>query len=260
MLNYFNVSNEDIVRNIKISCKIPDVVEAIATQKIIAETALELGIKVEEEDLQTEADCVRLEKKLVKAKDTLSWLKKHHLSLDDFEELVHRNILSKKLANHLFTEQVERFFYEHQLNYVAAVTYEVILDDRDLALELFYALQEGEISFQEIARQYIQAPEIRRASGYQGIRHRTDFRPEIASAVFAATPPQILKPITTPTGVYLIWVEEIIQPQLDEKLRQKIITDLFSGWLKQQIEQQEIVIQFDLDSNSKSSKQLLTSA
>jgi len=33
--------------------------------------------------------------------------------------------------------------------------YEVVLDDEDLAMELFYALQEGEISFPE-AYQYIQ--------------------------------------------------------------------------------------------------------
>lgn len=125
------------------------------------------------------------------------------------------------------------------------VTYEVILDDEDLALELFYAIQEGEINFQEVARQYIQNTELRRSGGYRGRRHRKDFKPEIVAAVFAATSPQILKPIVTPKGVHLIWVEEIIQPQLDEKLRVKILADLFSAWLKQQIEQVEIVTQLE---------------
>ncbi|MBW4588130.1 peptidylprolyl isomerase [Aetokthonos hydrillicola Thurmond2011] len=260
MLKVLKVSSKDIVRNIKLACQIPHIVEAIAAEKIIADTARELGITVEEEELQLEGDRARLEKKLVKAKDTWAWLKKHHLSLDEFEEVVYNKVLSKKLADHLFSNQVERFFYEQQLNYVAAATYEVVLDDRDLALELFYALQEGEISFQEIARQYIQDPELRRASGYRGIRHRIDFRPDIATAVFAASPPQILKPITTPTGVYLILVEEIIQPQLNDKLRQTIITNLFSAWLQQQIQQQEIVVEIDSDNNSNSSSELLTSA
>ncbi|AUB35011.1 Parvulin-like peptidyl-prolyl isomerase [Nostoc flagelliforme CCNUN1] len=31
-------------------------------------------------------------------------------------------------------------------------------------------------------------------------------------------------------------VEELIEPQLDEMLRLKILSDLFSKWLKQQIE------------------------
>jgi parvulin-like peptidyl-prolyl isomerase len=257
MLKHLTISGEDIIRNIKLSCQIPSVVESLATQKIITEAALEVGIKVTPEELQQEGDNLRLEKKLVQAKDTWSWLKKHHLSLDDFEELARNKVLSRKLANHLFMKQVEQFFYEHQLDYIAAVTYEVILDERDLAFELFYALQEGEISFQEIARQYIQDPELRYAGGYQGIRQRIDFRPEIAAAVFAASPQQLLKPIVTAKGVYLIWVEEIIQPNLDEQLRQKIISDLFSAWLKQQIENLEIVTLLDLNTNLQQSEEQL---
>lgn len=249
------ITDLEIIHSIKLSRQIPDVVEAIATQKIITEAALEAGIQVEEAELQQEGDKLRLEQKLVKAKDTWNWLKKHRLSLSEFEELVHNNVLAKKLANHLFAPQIEKFFYENQLDYVGAVTYEVILDDRDLALELFYALEEGEISFPEIARLYIQEPQLRRAYGYQGIRHRKDFRPEIAAAVFLASAPEILKPISTPKGVYLIWVEEIIKPQLDEQLREKIISELFALWLKQQIECLEIVTPLDSDANLQPLKQ-----
>jgi parvulin-like peptidyl-prolyl isomerase len=243
------ISESDIIQSVKLSCQMPGVVEAIATQKIIAQAAQEAGIKVEEEELQQEGDKLRLEQKLVKAKDTWAWLKKHYLSLNEFEELVYNNVLSRKLANHLFSTQVEKFFYEHQLDYVAAVTYQVIFENRDLALELFYALEEGEISFSEIARLYIQEPELRRAYGYQGLQHRKDFRPEIAAAVFAASAPEVLKPIQTPKGVHLIEVHEIIQPQLDEQLRQTIITELFSDWLRKQIDFMEIAIQLDSDVN-----------
>jgi parvulin-like peptidyl-prolyl isomerase len=249
MSTLLTISPKDIIHTIKLSCHLPDLVEAIATQKIIADTALEAGITVTEEELQQEGDRLRFAKKLVKAADTLAWLKKHHLSVDEFEELVQNDLLSKKLANHLFADKVEPFFYQNKLNYVAAVTYEIIFDDRDVALELFYALQEGEVSFQQIAREYIINPEIRRAGGYQGIRRRAEFRPEIAAPVFAATPPEVLKPIATPKGVYLIWVEEIIQPELDEELRQKIITELFSDWLKQHIEKMEIITQLNSDTN-----------
>ncbi|MEB3179366.1 MAG: peptidylprolyl isomerase [Nostocaceae cyanobacterium] len=243
MPKIMNVSSQDIIHRLKLSCQIPGLMEAIATHKIITEAATALGITVSDNELQQEGDNLRVAYKLVKAKDTWSWLEKHHLSISDFEELVQTNVLSKKIAHHLFNQQVEKFFYAHQIEYIGAVTYEVIFNDRDLALELFYALQEGEISFPEITQQYIQNPELRRAFGYQGIRHRRDFRPEIAAAVFAAKPPQILKPITTPKGVHLIWVEEIIQPQLDEKLCFQIQQDLFSGWLKQQIMELEIMIQ-----------------
>ncbi len=257
MPHNLTISSSDIIHSLKLSCQIPDVVEAIASQSIIAEAAQEAGITVTPEELQQEGDNLRFAKKLVRAKDTWTWLETHHLSVNEFEELAYNNVLSKKLANHLFSAQLEKHFYEHQLEYVAAVTYEVVFEDRDLALELFYALEEGEVNFPEIARLYISEPELRRAYGYQGLRYRKDFRPEIAAGVFAAAPPEALKPITTPKGVHLIWVEEVIQPQLDEELRQKIITELFSDWLKQHINAVKIVTQINSDADVRSQEELI---
>ncbi|WP_017314973.1 peptidylprolyl isomerase [Mastigocladopsis repens] len=249
MLRVLNVSQEEILYHIRISCQIPSLLEGIATRKIIADAAKQADLKIEPEELQQAADNLRLANKLLKAEDTWAWLKKYHLSVDDFEELAYTNLLSNKLAMHLFADHIEPFFYEHELDYAGAVIYEVILDDEDLALEVFYALQECEISFQQIARQYIKEPALRRAGGYQGIRRHIDLKPEIAAAVFAANPPQILKPIMTPKGVHIILVEEIIQPQLDEQLRVKILGDLFAAWLKQQMAELEISAQIE-DGNS----------
>ncbi|MGB3638681.1 MAG: peptidylprolyl isomerase [Rivularia sp. (in: cyanobacteria)] len=257
MSNILSISPKEVIHHLKMSYQIPSVIEGIATRKIIADAASSAGITVEDDELQQEGDRVRFAKKLVKAADTFAWLKSHHLSIDEFEELVYNTVLSQKVARHLFSDKVEAFFYQNQLDFVAAVTYEVIFDDYELALELFYALQENELTFPEIAREYIQNPELRRAGGYQGVRHRKDFRPEIASSVFAATPPDVVKPIVTPKGVYLIWVEEIIQPELNEQLREQIVTDLFNGWLKQQIVQMEILTSFDADIDNQASPDLV---
>ena len=253
MKSKLSISPKEVIHHLKISCQVPGLIEEIATQKIIADTANSAGITVTEDELQQEGDRLRFAKKLVKAADTWAWLKMHHLSLDEFEQLVYNKVLSQKVAYHLFTDKVESFFYQNQLDFVTAATYEVIFDDYDLALELFYAIQEDELTFSEIAREYIGDPQLRRAGGYQGIQRRTDFRPEIASAVFAANPPEIIKPITTPKGIYLIWVEEIIQPQLNEQLREVIITDLFDVWLLEQIQQMEIITSFDLNFDNNTS-------
>jgi parvulin-like peptidyl-prolyl isomerase len=246
MDKHLKFSNQDIIRYLKLSCQVPSILEAIATQKIIAEAAENLGIELSVEELQQAADSMRFANRLLKADDTWNWLDKHYLTIDDFEEIAKTNSLYVKLAEHLFADKVEPFFYAHKIDYTGAVTYEVIIDDEDLALELFYALQEGEISFQEIARQYVQNPEIRRAGGYQGIRYRQDFRPEIAAAVFATSPPQLLKPIITPKGVHIINVEEIIEPELDEQRRIQILKNFFSGWLEQQMAELEVVAEFSV--------------
>lgn len=260
MSNNLSISATELIHNLKITCQIPAVVESIKKQKVIADSAREAGIVVDDEELQQEGDRLRFAKKLVKAAETWAWLKKHHLTLDDFEELAYQNVLSQKLAHHLFASKVEPLFYQNQLDYVAAVTYEVVLDDWDIALELFFAVHELEVTFQEIAREYISDPNLRRNGGFMGTKRRTDFRPEIAAAVFAASPPGIIKPVTTPKGVHLIWVEEIIQPKLDEQLQEKIVMELFESWLTQQTEQLEIVTQLDGFAVTSTSEQALKQA
>ncbi|MEQ8996473.1 MAG: peptidylprolyl isomerase [Coleofasciculus sp. B1-GNL1-01] len=235
MLQAITISHEDILHQVKLSCQIPDIVEQIVTRKIIANAAEEAGIKVETEELQKAANKFRLMNKLRSADDTWAWLQKHNLSLDEFEEIVYNRLMSTKLAAHLFANKIEPYFFEHQLDYAGVVMYEVILDDKDLAMELFYTIQEGEMSFYEVAHQYIQDIELRRKGGYRGIVRRKELKPEISAVVFVATPPQMVKPIVTSKGVHLILVEELIQPQLDNMLRHQIFSHLFSAWVKQQV-------------------------
>jgi parvulin-like peptidyl-prolyl isomerase len=113
--------------------------------------------------------------------------------------------------------------------------YEVVLDDEDLAMELFYSIQEGEMSFYDVAHKYIEDKELRRKGGYRGVLSRKDLKPEISAAVFAVTPPEILKPIVTSKGVHLILVEDIIERKLDNWLRNKLAADLFDDWLSKSL-------------------------
>ncbi|MBD2214062.1 peptidylprolyl isomerase [Nostoc linckia FACHB-104] len=245
MSQTITVSNQDILHIVKQYRQIPDLIEKIVTHKIIEITVSKLGIKVETEELQEAADNFRLMNALETSEDTWKWLEKHALSLDDFEELVYRNLLTNKLAQHLFLDKVEPYFFENQLEYAGAVIYEVILDDEDLAMELFYAIKEGETSFYDVANQYIQDIELRRQCGYLGKVNRKDLKPEISAAVFAAKPPQLLKPIITSKGVHLIMVEEIIQPELSEKLNYQIMSEFFDEWVKQHVAKFEIIKQLD---------------
>ncbi|OLT58006.1 foldase protein PrsA [Moorena bouillonii] len=241
------ITKDDILEEVKLSCKIPEIIEAITIRKLIASAAAEAGIQVETEELQDAADQFRILSQLGSAEDTWAWLEKHGMTLDEFETMVYNGAIYRKLANHLFADKVESYFYENQLDYAGVVMYDIIIDDEDLAMEVFYGIQEGEMSFYDVAHQYIQDKELRRSGGYQGVVSRENIKPEISAAVFAAKPPQVLKPIVTSKGVHLILVEEIIEPQLDDNLRSKILLNLFSEWTKQQVDQFEVTKNLDLD-------------
>lgn len=245
MTRVITISLKEIIQYLKMSCQVPSIAEAIATQKLISEAAA--GITVELAELQQAADAIRIANNLLTPESTLNWLTKHCLSVDELEEIAHNNVLSSKLAEQMLRDRVEPFFIEHQLDYMGAVLYEVVFEDEDLAMEIYYALQEGEVQFFTVAQQYGQDLEQRRMGGYRGKVPRSELRPEISAAVFASTPPQLLRPIVTQRGIHLIWVEEIVQPELNETLRMQILSDLFADWLKQQLEQVRLAVQLDAD-------------
>ncbi|EAZ92786.1 peptidylprolyl isomerase [Crocosphaera chwakensis] len=231
------VAVEEIIKEIKLSGKMREITEGLMNRRIITQEAERANIKVETEELQQAADQFRLRHNLESADQTHQWLTRSQLSIEDFEEILHFSIISGKLAKNLFDDKVEPYFYQNQLNYTEVIMYEIILDDEDLAMELYYAIDENEISFWDVAHQYIQDIELRRKGGYLGSVKRQELKPEISAAIFAANPPQLLKPIMTSQGIHLVFVEEIIQPELDEKKRHKILSDLFSEWLKGKINQ-----------------------
>lgn len=243
MTSTISIDYRDIYHQAKLSCQIPSLIEAIVTRKIVTSTVQEAKISVELEELQQAADGFRLFNQLQNAEETRTWLQKHDLTLDDFEELIYTSLVSDKLAQNLFADKVESYFIEHQLDFTGAVIYEIVLDDENLATEFFYAIEEKETTFYALARQYGKDLESKRKSGYRGFLRRRELKPEISAMVFAVdNTPQLLKPIVTSEGVSLILVEEIILPELNEELRWQITSHLFSEWLKQRIEETEIVV------------------
>lgn len=233
------ISNTDLIQHLKLSRQMPPLLTRIVNQKIIDRTASQENITLSEAELQTAADRFRYEHQLVSSKATLQWLQKYHLSVTEFERLIYNRVLTQKLAHHLFAKQIEPYFYSNQLNYYQAIIYEIVLDDFDLGMELYYGIQEEELSFWNLAREYITDLELRRRGGYQGKKMRSQLPPEIAAAVFApkAEIPIVLKPIAINKKTHLVYVEEVIQPNLDESLSQTILNQLFENWLNKQRQQ-----------------------
>jgi parvulin-like peptidyl-prolyl isomerase len=225
------IDDRESIYEAKISGKMPELTQRILRRRIIESESQKAGIAPTTAELQTAADKFRIVNKLASAEATQKWLRDRWLSVDDFEYMITQELLAQQLAEHLFGDRVENLFYQNMLDYSGAIIYEVILEDQNLAMEIFYSLQEGDLSFADVAHQYIPVPELRRRGGYIGKVGRKQLRPEISAAVFAAKPPQTLKPIVTAVGVHLIQVEEIIEPKLDDRLHQEILTDLFDRWL-----------------------------
>ena len=237
MSKNLSISSLELIERLKISCQLAPILKDTVYQQIIVDAVQTEGIEITELELQEAADKFRLQYNLYNPATTWEWLKKNHLTGDDFERLIRESIATSKLIQHLFGDRVEPYFYEHQLDFTQAVLYEIVFDNFDVALEQFYALQEQEITFAEVARRYIQEPNLRRQHGYRGVLSRTALNSAISVAVFTAKAPQLLKPIEIGKQAHLILVEEIIEPELNESLRNQITSQLFSAWLEKQAQQ-----------------------
>jgi parvulin-like peptidyl-prolyl isomerase len=229
------IEKADILQHVKLSLEIPKAIESILKRKVVTDHALQAGLKLEKQELQQAADLIRLAAKIDKAADTWRWLEEHGLSLEDFEAIISINMLNQKLAEHLFTDKVENYFFENHLNYLSASIYEIIFQDENEAIDYFYAIQEGEVSFFDIAHQQVGDESLRKACGYRGNVTHGSLKPELAAAIFAATPPQLLKPAVSSGGTHLILVDSIDRQELDEQTKEDIIAELFEAWLGQQI-------------------------
>ncbi|CAD5959858.1 Foldase protein PrsA [Planktothrix tepida] len=229
------LDNEEIISFLKQNLEFKEVYQKILSQKVINQVAEERGIIVTAEEIQNQANQQRYAKRLEKAADTLAWLADQMITSDDWEAGIRERLLAQKLAESLFTKDVEKYFIQNRLNFEQVSLYQIIVPYERLARELFYQIEEEEISFYHAAHLYDIEPGRRERCGYEGQLYRWGLKADFAAIVFAATPGEILSPVKTDQGYHLILVEEFIQAELTIERTQEIIQKLFKDWLASEL-------------------------
>lgn len=230
-----SVTNDEIVSFLKEQLQYKEFCQKILSQRAIHRAVQEREITVTSDEIQAEADRQRLVRRLEKASDTLAWLTDQRISPDDWEAGIQQGILAKKLAETLFASEVEKYFAQNRLDYEQVLLYQIIVPYERLARELFYQIEEEEISFYHAAHLYDIEKKRRELCGYEGQLNRRHLKADIAALVFGATPGEIIGPHQTDLGYHLFKVEEFIPAELTEEYSQKIIQKLFKEWLVSEV-------------------------
>ena len=223
-----------ISRYLQQTFQFKQVKDTLLYQEIIAWHAQQQGIGVTPEEIQIEADQFRREYHLEKASDTVAWLHEQQISPEDFEESLHKKVLRRKLAEHLFSQKAEQVFAENRLEYDRAVLYQITLASEALAYELLYRMQDQEISFFETAHQFDTNEQRACRCGFEGEVSRWEMKPDLAAAAFGMPIGEIAGPVTNGQEWHLLLVERILPSELSSSLHQKLIEDLFKHWLDQE--------------------------
>lgn len=234
-LNDVLIDAEKVVEHLKHEIKFKGIQQEILYRQIILRTANDRGLSVSSEEIQNEADQFRYRNKLENAAQTYSWLDEQLITPQDWEEGIHERLLSKKLAHHLFESQVESYFAQNKSQYEQATLYRLLVPYQPLAQELFYQIEEEEISFFEAAHLYDVDERRRLACGFEGKLSRWQLEPNLSAKIFGANPRELIGVISSEVGHELLMVEEFITPKLTDETRKKILNTLFYEWLESEL-------------------------
>lgn len=229
------VELDEIVSFLKNNIQLKEVHQKILQQRVIHKAAQERGLTVTPEEIQAEANRIRFLKRLEKASDTMAWLADEMITPDDWEAGMRDRMLSQKLANSLFAKEVEKVFAQNRLDFDQTLLYQIVLSDEKLAQELFYQIEEREISFYEAAHLYDVDERRRQQCGYEGKLFRWNLKPDVAAVVFSAKLGEVIGPFKIEQGYHLLMVEEFIPAQLTPQRYQDILDRMFRDWLASEL-------------------------
>jgi hypothetical protein len=237
MVNFSGISIdlEEIEHFLKKNLQLKEVCQQILYQKIIDQAVHDHKLTLTEEEIRMDAEGFRREKRLEKARDTFTWLADQMVAPDDWEKGIQDRLLRKKLAETLFSKQVEKFFVENRLNFDQLSLYQIIVPYQQLAWEIFYQIEEEEMSFYQAAHLYDIDEQRRYQCGYEGRLYRWSLKPEIATIIFNAQPGKVIPPISTEQGYHLLLVEEFIAAELTPETYEEILHKLFDEWLQAEL-------------------------
>jgi parvulin-like peptidyl-prolyl isomerase len=230
-----SISSEEILIFLKKNLQFRDICRQVLSQRIIDQAAQARNLIVTPDEIQAEADRLRRDLKLEKSTDTLAWLTEQMITIDDWEGGLYDRLLTQKLQNALFSQDVERFFAQNRLDFEKIVLYQIIVPYAQLAQEIFYQIEEREISFYEAAHLYDIDERRRYQCGYEGKLYRWTLKPEIAAVIFSAKSGQLIQPIQDEQGYHLLIVEEFIPATLDVQTHQEIQQRMFQEWLASEL-------------------------
>lgn len=237
MVSFFqqSIQPDEILDFLKRTIQLREICQKILHQRIVNQAANARNLVITADEIQAEAEYLRRQQHLEKVADTLAWLNDQLITAEDWEAGIRDRLLAKKLAEALFSTEVERFFAQNRLDFEQILLYQIIVPYEQLASEIFYQIEEEEMSFYKAAHIYDIDERRRHQCGYEGKLYRWSLKPDIAAVIFSARLGEIISPIKTDQGYHILMVEEFISAELTPETYQGIIDRMFDEWLASEL-------------------------
>ena len=164
-----------------------------------------------------------------------AWLEHSGMTLEQLQTFATRKLRIEKFKQATWGHKLESYFLSRK-SQLDKVIYSLIQIQDVAAQEIYFRIQEEEATFASLAREYSQGAEAQNG-GLIGPVELSSCHPTLAQMLCVSQPGQLWAP--TPIGEWLVIVrlEKFIPAQLDNSMRQRLLTELFAAWLSEQINQ-----------------------
>ncbi|MDJ0696229.1 peptidylprolyl isomerase [Mastigocoleus sp. MO_188.B34] len=183
--------------------------------------------------------------------DLQAWLNARGISREQLEYIATRGLKLAKFQEQTWGNKLESYFLGRKQKLDRVVYSLIRVKDPYLAQELYFRVQEGEQSFSEIAREYSEGPEAE-TGGLLGPVDLGVPHPALAKMLLRSKPGELLAPTRLGDWVVVVRLEKYLPAQLDEVMRQRLLSELFDQWVRTE---GSSVIQEQLSSNTNELKQ-----
>ena len=183
--------------------------------------------------------------------DLQAWLNARGISREQLEYIATRGLKLAKFQEQTWGNKLESYFLGRKQKLDRVVYSLIRVKDPYLAQELYFRVQEEEQSFSEIAREYSEGPEAE-TGGLLGPVDLGVPHPALAKMLLRSKPGELLAPTRLGDWVVVVRLEKYLPAQLDEVMRQRLLSELFDQWVRTE---GSSVIQEQLSPNTNELKQ-----
>jgi parvulin-like peptidyl-prolyl isomerase len=168
-------------------------------------------------------------------RQALLW--RYCMSQEHLEEaLLVRMLKIEKFKVTTWGHKLESHFLKRKGQLDRVVYSAIWTKDQGIAEELYFRIQEREQTFAELAYEYSQGPEAQ-AGGIMGPVELGTLPPNLAQVLALSQPSQLWHPMPLGEWLVIVRLEKFIPAQLNPSMRQRLLRELFEGWLQEQLSQ-----------------------
>ncbi|BAZ17224.1 hypothetical protein NIES4071_91020 [Calothrix sp. NIES-4071] len=168
--------------------------------------------------------------------DLAAWLDARKLDRSSLDYMVTRGTKLEKFKRVTWGNKIESYFIQRKAKLDKVVYSLIRVNDIGIAQELYFRIQEGEQTFQELASQYSQGSEAD-TGGLLGPVELATPHPALANLLATSQPGQLLPPTRLAEWFIILRLEKLIPANLDEPTEQRLLNELFENWLQNQVKE-----------------------